>query len=111
MDTLRRTATFFFGLLLVGFVALEVVEAVGGCTGEYPVMALDFDSEESEEGQEEEREGPEEEKKDKTSEEAAFLNGERLRIAAERQMLHEAPPSNEWEAMVAAKIWEPPEWG
>jgi len=108
MNSLRHTATLFFGLLLVGFVALEVTEAVDSLQGENLVMAFDFDSEESEEGQEEEREGPEE-KKDKSSEDGAFLNGERSRLASEGRMLHQVAPPNEWSAMVAAKIWEPPE--
>ncbi|MCH1574909.1 MAG: hypothetical protein L7S67_01415 [Flavobacteriales bacterium] len=109
MESLRNTASLLFSLLLVGFMALEVVEACGAFTSEFSVMVFDFDSEESEEGQEEEREGPEE-KKDKTLEDLAFVNGERLRLAAEGKALHEVPPPNEWEAMVAAKIWEPPEW-
>ena len=84
MMRLRHTATMFFGLLLAGFLAFEAVEAAGALQGETFNLAFDFDSEESEEGQEEEREGPEE-NKDKTSENVAFLNGERLRLAAERQ--------------------------
>lgn len=108
LEVLRHSASFFFALLLVGVVALEVAEAAGALSGEISVVALDFDSEESEEGQEEEREGPEE-KKDKTLEDAAFLNGERLRLAAVGRLLHNVAPPNEWDAMVAAKIWEPPE--
>jgi len=109
MMRLRHTATLFFGLLLAGFLAFEAVEAAGALQGETFNLAFDFDSEESEEGQEEEREGPEE-NKDKTSENVAFLNGERLRLAAERQRMQELPPPNVWDSMVAAKIWEPPEW-
>ena len=92
MMRLRHTATMFFGLLLAGFLAFEAVEAAGALQGETFNLAFDFDSEESEEGQEEEREGPEE-NKDKTSENVAFLNGERLRLAAERQRMHRAATS------------------
>ena len=110
MESLRNTATLIFGLILVGFLSLEFAEALGPIQSDSFSVALDFDSEESEEGQEEETEGPEE-KKDKTLEDAAFLNGERLRTTAEAQKLLEIPPPNGWDAMVDAKIWEPPEIG
>jgi hypothetical protein len=110
MVILRHTANVLFSLLLVGFMAMELAEAFGTFEGSSSVLALDFDSEESEESQEEEREGPEE-KKDKSSEDGAFLHGHRLRLAAEVQRLHAVLPPSEWDAMVAAKIWEPPEMG
>lgn len=78
--------------------------------GEGVILAFDIESEEGEEGQEEEREGAEEER-DKTAEYEAFLHSERIRLAVDGQRLHRVAPSCGWTAMVASKIWEPPELG
>ena len=110
MIALRHTAMLLFGFLLACCTALEFAGVVDAVNGEGVLLVFDMDSEESEEGQEEEREGPEE-KKDKTAEYEAFLNADRARVAAAALLLYQVPPPGCWSALVAAKIWEPPELG
>jgi len=107
MYALRTSALTLFGLLLVGCVLLEVVEAVCAVEGNTSVLLVDMESEESEEGQEEEKEG----QKDKKSELEAFMHANRIREAMADGMLHALPPPQSMQSLVAARIWEPPELG
>ncbi len=109
MERLRLPAIFFFGLLLSGFVLLEVVEVCLTLHGDGVVLVMDSEAEESEESQEEEREGPEE-KESKVKFEA-LLAAHRNCASIEAQHRHNPPAVTTWQALVAGRIWEPPEQG
>jgi len=107
METLRFPAFLVFGLLLVGCVSLEVAEVVGAIEGQ-AIVCVDFEGEESEES-EEERE-TQSEKEGKTEFEA-LLAARHRHAAFEAQHRHDIAPPGALQALVTARIWEPPELG
>ena len=107
MAALRFPAFLLFGFLLAGYAALEVAEVVGAIEGR-AIVFVDFEGEESEES-EEERES-QNEKEGKTEFEA-LLAARHRHAAFEAQHRHDIFPSGALQAMVTARIWEPPELG
>ena len=107
MAALRFPAFLLFGFLLAGCAALEVAEVVGAIEGR-AIVFVDFEGEESEES-EEERES-QNEKEGKTEFEA-LLAARHRHAAFEAQHRHDIFPSGALQAMVTARIWEPPELG
>ena len=107
MAALRFPAFLLFGLLLVGCAALDVAGVVGAIDGE-AIVCVDFESEESEESEEESK--SQNEKEGKTEFEA-LLAARHRHDAFEAQHRHDIAPSGALEALVTARIWEPPELG
>jgi len=109
MVRLRFPAAFLFGLMLSGCFLLEVVEVCLTMNGDGVVWVFDAEAEESEESSEEEREGPEE--KEGKGKFEALLAAQRDGATIEAQLRHEAVLPTSWQALVAGRIWEPPEQG
>ena len=107
MLRLRFPAVLMFGLLLVGCAVMDIAEASGAMDG-VQLVCVDFEGEESEES-EEEREGPEE--KEGEAEFEALLSARHGHGAFGAQLRHDLAPSSALQALVTARIWEPPELG
>lgn len=111
MVCLRFPAVFLFGLMLSGCFLLEVVEVCLTMNGDGVVWVFDAEAEESEESSEEEREGPEEREGKGKGKFEALLAAQRDGATIEAQLRHEALLPTSWQALVAGRIWEPPEQG
>ena len=104
MASLRLPAFMMFGLLLVGYAALDLAEVVGVIDGQ-AIVCLDMESEESEEERE-----TQSEKEGKTEFEA-LLAARHRHAVFEAQHRHDVAPPDAFQALVIARIWEPPELG
>lgn len=107
MSALRFPAMMLFGLLLAGCVAMEVAQSAGALDGQ-AIVCVDFEGEESEES-EEEREAQKEKEGQKELE--ALLAARHRHAAFEAQHRHDIAPPGAFQALVTARIWEPPEMG
>ena len=107
MASLRFPAFMMFGLLLVGYAALDFAEVVGVIDGQ-AVVCLDMEGEESEESEEERETQSEKEGK---AEFEALLAARHRHAAFEAQHRHDIAPPGALQALVTARIWEPPELG
>ena len=104
---LRLPALVLFGLMLVGCAMVEVAQGIGAIEGE-PIACVDFEGEESEESEEErETQGD----KEGNAEFEALLAAQHRHAAFEAQHRHDIFPPGALQAMVTARIWEPPELG
>ena len=107
MAMLRFPALVLFGLLLVGCAVLEVAQGIGAIEGE-PIACVDFEGDESEESEEERETQSEKEGK---AEFEALLAARHRHAAFEAQHRHDIAPPGALQALVMARIWEPPELG
>ena len=106
MNALRFPALMLFGLMLVGCAAMEVAQLVGAMEME-SVACVDFEGEESEESEEERETQSEKEGKELK----ALLAARHRHAAFEVQHRHDIAPPGALQALVTARIWEPPEMG
>ena len=107
MSALRFPALLLFGLMLAGCAVLEVAQGIGAIDGQ-ALCCVDFEGEESEESEEERESQTEKEGK---AEFEALLAARHRHAAFEAQHRHDIAPPGALQALVTARIWEPPEVG